>query len=121
MSIKWLLVTLLILPALALAANIVTRVLDGQAYPLFFSYNPQWSVIPMFIMAFIFNGVFEEFGWRGYVLPRFQARWNALTSSPHSRCHMGCMACRPVVCSWDPIFTSATSGCGVSEQYYFRY
>ena len=35
----------------------------------------------MFIMAFIFNGMFEEFGWRGYVLPRFQARWNALASS----------------------------------------
>ena len=81
MSIQWLLVTLLILPALALIANIVTRVVDGQAYPLFFSYDPQWSVIPMFILAFIFNGMFEEFGWRGYVLPRFQARWNALASS----------------------------------------
>jgi membrane protease YdiL (CAAX protease family) len=23
----------------------------------------------------------EEFGWRGYVLPRFQAKWNALVSS----------------------------------------
>lgn len=80
-SLKWLLATLLILPALALATNLVTRLLDGQAYPLFFSYNPPWSVIPMFIMAFIFNGMFEEFGWRGYVLPRFQARWNALASS----------------------------------------
>ena len=80
LSIKWLLVTLLILPALALVANIVTRVLDGQEYPLFFLYNPPWSIIPMFIMAFIFNGVFEEFGWRGYVLPRFQVKWNALAS-----------------------------------------
>ena len=38
-------------------------------------------VIPPFITAFIFNGMLEEFGWRGYVLPRFQARWNALPSS----------------------------------------
>jgi membrane protease YdiL (CAAX protease family) len=81
MSLKWLFVTLLILPVLALATNLVTRLLDGQAYPLYFSYNPPWSVIPMFIMAFIFNGVFEEFGWRGYVLPRFQVKWNALASS----------------------------------------
>ena len=81
MSIKWLLVTLLILPATQLAANLVTRLMDGQPYPIFFSYDPAWSIIPMFIMAFIFNGMFEEFGWRGYVLPRFQARWNALASS----------------------------------------
>jgi membrane protease YdiL (CAAX protease family) len=81
MSLKWLLVTLLILPALQLVANLVTRLLDGQAYPVFFSYDPPWSAISMFIIAFIFNGMFEEFGWRGYVLPRFQARWNALASS----------------------------------------
>ena len=81
MSLKWLLVTLLILPAMQLVTNLVIRLLDGQAYPVFFSYNPPWSVIPMFIIAFIFNGMFEEFGWRGYVLPRFQARWNALPSS----------------------------------------
>ena len=40
----------------------------------------------MFIGPFIFNGFIhgglsEEFGWRGYVLPRFQAKWNALVSS----------------------------------------
>jgi hypothetical protein len=38
-------------------------------------------IILTFITAFIFNGMTEEFGWRGYALPRFQARWNALTSS----------------------------------------
>jgi len=80
-SLKWLLVTLLILPALQLITNLVIRLVDGQAYPVFFSYNPPWSIIPAFIMAFVFNGMFEEFGWRGYVLPRFQARWNALASS----------------------------------------
>ena len=34
----------------------------------------------LFWSAF-YNGLSEEFGWRGYVLPRFQARWNALFSS----------------------------------------
>ena len=81
LSLKWLLVTLLILPAIQLAANLITRLMDGQAHPVFFSYNPAWAILPMFMIAFIFNGVFEEFGWRGFVLPRFQARWNALASS----------------------------------------
>lgn len=80
-SIRWLLVTLLLLPALQLVANLITRVLDHQAYPFLILPNPPWMIIVPFITVFIFSGVFEEFGWRGYVLPRFQARWNALTSS----------------------------------------
>jgi membrane protease YdiL (CAAX protease family) len=81
MSIKWLLVAVLMIPAMGLVANLVSRTLDGQAYPFFFSYNPPWTIISVFITAFIFNGILEEFGWRGYVLPRFQVSWNALTSS----------------------------------------
>jgi membrane protease YdiL (CAAX protease family) len=81
LSIKWLLVILLCYDALRLVANFIARTLDGQAYPILDLPNPPWMVIITFISAFIFNGLFEEFGWRGYALPRFQARWNALTSS----------------------------------------
>ena len=81
MSAKWLLVTLLFLPTLALVDNLVIRLLDGQVYPVFFSYHPAWMIVTSFAYAFFSNGVLEEFGWRGYVLPRFQARWNALASS----------------------------------------
>jgi membrane protease YdiL (CAAX protease family) len=80
LSIQWLLVTLLILPALALVANLVARVLDGEAYPLLDLPNPAWILVPQFL-GVLATGLSEEFGWRGYVLPRFQARWNALTSS----------------------------------------
>ncbi len=81
LSIKWLVVVLLFFPTLRLAANIVSRTLDGQAYPLLAHPN-----LEIFIGSFIFSGLIhggmsEEFGWRGYALPRFQARWNALTSS----------------------------------------
>jgi len=81
MSARWLLVTLLFLPVLALVDNLVIRLLDGQNYPVFFNYDPVWTIITSFAFAFFSNGVLEEFGWRGYVLPRFQARWNALASS----------------------------------------
>lgn len=81
LSIKWLVVALLLYPALLLVANFVSRTLDGEAYPFLNLPNPAWMVIPLFIGAFIFNGMSKEFGWRGYALPRFQAKWNALASS----------------------------------------
>ena len=81
LSIKWLVVVLLFFPILRLIANIVSRTADGQAYPLL-----AYPSLGMFINAFIFNGFIhggmsEEFGWRGYALPRFQVKMNALTSS----------------------------------------
>lgn len=81
-SLKWLLVSLLFFPALRLVANIVSRTLDNQAYPVFTWPNQPWMFIPPFIANTLVNGgMSEEFGWRGYVLPRFQAKWNALVSS----------------------------------------
>jgi membrane protease YdiL (CAAX protease family) len=74
-------VILLCYDVLRLIANFIARTLDGQAYPILNLPNPPWMVIITFISAFIFNGLFEEFGWRGYALPRLQARWNALISS----------------------------------------
>lgn len=84
LSIRWLLVSLLILPALALAVNLVSRALDGQAYPILASAiqpGMVMAIVTQFLVAFIFNGLSEEFGWRGYALPHLQARWSALTSS----------------------------------------
>ncbi len=75
--IQWLLVILLLIPAIWLTANLASRILDGQAYPLF---DQPALFIPAFGIGII-NGLNEEFGWRGYVLPRFQAKWNALRSS----------------------------------------
>jgi membrane protease YdiL (CAAX protease family) len=43
--------------------------------------KPLSSVVPMFIMLTIFAGMGEEFGWRGFAMPRLQARYNALVSS----------------------------------------
>ncbi|HEX2517124.1 MAG TPA: type II CAAX endopeptidase family protein, partial [Chloroflexota bacterium] len=42
---------------------------------------PLSSVIPSIIILTIFAGMGEEFGWRGFALPRLQARHTALVSS----------------------------------------
>ncbi|NTU56402.1 MAG: CPBP family intramembrane metalloprotease [Anaerolineales bacterium] len=81
LSLKWLLVTLLGFEVLRLVTYLVVRTIDGQPYPIVDTSNPLWMTIPLFLSAFISSGMGEEFGWRGYVLPRFQAKWNALTSS----------------------------------------
>jgi hypothetical protein len=82
LSIKWLLVILMFFPAFQLIANFVSRTLDGRAYPFLTYPNQPWMFIPPFIANTLINaGMSEEFGWRGYALPRLQSRWNALTSS----------------------------------------
>lgn len=43
--------------------------------------KPLYTVIPTIIILTIFAGVGEEFGWRGFALPRLQVRHNALVSS----------------------------------------
>jgi membrane protease YdiL (CAAX protease family) len=43
--------------------------------------QPLYTVVPMFIFLTIAAGIGEEFGWRGFLLPRLQSRHNALVSA----------------------------------------
>lgn len=69
---------------------VVARALDivlGQSYelgasPILSEFGPEQAIMLPIVIAFAFpNGLGEELGWRGFALPKLQAKYNALISS----------------------------------------
>jgi len=85
---KWYLVPFLLAPALIVGGVYLNAALTSvppdfntvMAYKIFgkSAYLPLF-ILPFFMVDFIANG--EEIGWRGYILPRLQAKYGALTSA----------------------------------------
>ena len=76
---KWLAPTLLLPPAVAvLTILLVTLAGENINWKL---APPVLTLFPVFMLIFFTDAFPAEFGWRGYVLDRFQLRWSALVSS----------------------------------------
>lgn len=74
--------------AFALLSTVIPSVLGLYLFQMLGGPAVDWSdlkpitsVIPMIILLTVLAGMGEEFGWRGFLLPRLQARHNALVSS----------------------------------------
>lgn len=84
-EVKWLLIIILLFPILNIVPFFIA-VISGVYKPSDIYFSQPWffiiSLLLSFAIIFFIGGPFgEEFGWRGYVLPRFQAKWNAFVSS----------------------------------------
>ena len=79
---RWLVVIFAFWPGLRLITNLVGQATTGESAPLLTHPDEVWVFIPVLIVStFINGGMSEEFGWRGYALPRLQARYSAVTAS----------------------------------------
>ncbi len=78
---RWLAVTLLGPLSLGAVAMAIHLIGGGQWPDGSLLFQPV-AILPYAIVVFLFLGpVPEEFGWRGYLLDRLQARWGALPAS----------------------------------------
>jgi membrane protease YdiL (CAAX protease family) len=79
---RWVLVSLLLLPATMLTAIVVYRWLERGSIGAL-QFRESWSTLPLhFVYLLLLGGALgEEPGWRGFALPRFQARYGLFTTN----------------------------------------
>jgi len=74
----WLFAFLFLIPTL-LVGSMANPLFNGD--PISFSnMEPAFAILPMFIVFFIVSGLGQELGWTGFLMPRLQARFGAVTS-----------------------------------------
>jgi membrane protease YdiL (CAAX protease family) len=74
----WLFAILFLIPAIGVGL-LFNPLFNGD--PISFSnMKPAFNILPLFIVFFIVAGLGQELGWTGFLMPRLQARFRALTS-----------------------------------------
>jgi membrane protease YdiL (CAAX protease family) len=81
-SKQWWIVIFLLVPLIHSSA-LLLGILTGNLTSDLLLLQQPWLIPIYFVVGLlpISNAIREEFGWRGYVLDKLQARWSALTSS----------------------------------------
>lgn len=74
----WLFAFLFLIPTL-LIGSLVNPLFDGDPVS-FNNIKPAFALLPMFIVFLIVAGLGQELGWTGFLMPRLQARFSAMTS-----------------------------------------
>ena len=78
---KWLFPVLLIMPVAAGLSYLLTG-MAGEEIPISKAFSRPWIILTNFIYILFLGGPLqEEFGWRGFLLPALQKKYNALSSS----------------------------------------
>jgi len=78
-GIRWWIFALFYAIVPSVAALYLYQLLGGPAVD-WSGLEPLYTIVPSFIFLTLAAGIGEEFGWRGFLLPRLQARHNALVS-----------------------------------------
>ena len=78
-GIQWWVLALFFLIVPTVTSMYLYHLLGGPAVD-WSGLKPLYTVVPDFILLTIAAGIGEEFGWRGFLLPRLQTRHNALVS-----------------------------------------
>jgi membrane protease YdiL (CAAX protease family) len=96
----WLFALFFLVPAIMLG-SVVNPLFNGD--PIAFNnIQPLYSFIPLFFIFVIVAGIGEELGWSGFLTPRLQARYTALTTS---------LIRAVLVCIWHlPLFVYSSLG-----------
>jgi membrane protease YdiL (CAAX protease family) len=79
-GVRWYAVALLTAPLLFTAIPLVLSLLFPEFLPGIFTTDDKASLLLLGIAAGLVAGIFEEFGWTGFAIPRLRLRYGVLTT-----------------------------------------